>query len=452
MIKWTVGILPTARDILGRSASALPPAVEATIKRQDRSSEVLVRLIQLGIVLFLGTLYLVSPKTDAATAFRVVPYVLALYLALTVFGLIWSLRRELPTWAVLGSILIDITVLMLLIWSFHLQYGQPASFYLKVPTFLYVFIFIALRALRFEPWLVLSAGLIASAGWIAMVAYVALSGGMGGMITRDYVHYLTSNSVLIGAEIDKIASILIVTAILWLALRRARGLLVTSVTEQAAAENLSRFFDAPVALQIRDAEGDALSRGMKRDAAILFVDLRGFTRMAADLEPRDVIALLGEYQRRVVPLIQARHGTIDKFLGDGIMATFGAVHESRTERRDALEAVDAIMADAASWPASQSLLAPLPPQPVGAAVAAGTVVFGTVGDGTRLEFTVIGPAVNLAAKLEKQNKVLRCRAMTTREVFEAARSQGYVPDGPVEVVSDVVEGTGESYDLVVLHR
>ena len=59
---------------------------------------------------------------------------------------------------------IDIVMLMGLIWSFHIQYHQPASFYLKAPTLLYVFIFIALRALRFEPRFVLTAGLVAAAG------------------------------------------------------------------------------------------------------------------------------------------------------------------------------------------------------------------------------------------------------------------------------------------------
>ena len=90
---------------------------------------------------------------------------------------------------------------------------QPPTFYLKVPTLLYVFIFIALRALRFEARFVVMAGLVAAAGW-SMLALYAMAGPDGmKMITRDYIHYMTSNSVLIGAEIDKVVSILTVTAI-----------------------------------------------------------------------------------------------------------------------------------------------------------------------------------------------------------------------------------------------
>ena len=71
------------------------------------------------------------------------------------------------------SVIADTLLLMVLIWSFHLQYEQPPSFYLKAPTLLYVFIFIALRALRFEPQFVVLAGLVAVLGWILMVFYVA---------------------------------------------------------------------------------------------------------------------------------------------------------------------------------------------------------------------------------------------------------------------------------------
>ena len=79
---------------------------------------------------------------------------------------------RLPAWLLALSIIIDMALLFGLIWSFHLQYAQPPSFYLKAPTLLYVFIFIALRALRFEAKYVVFAGLAAALGWLAMVLYV----------------------------------------------------------------------------------------------------------------------------------------------------------------------------------------------------------------------------------------------------------------------------------------
>jgi len=447
-----ISLWSVIRDTFGEPANAvLPPHVLAAVRRQDRSSEILIKLLQLFVLAIFGALYLLSPRTDAGTAFSPVPYALACYLGLTLFGLAWVSSRELPNWAVEMSIVFDIGLLMVLIWSFHIQYAQPASFYLKVPTFLYVFIFISLRALRFQPRFVLFAGLVAILGWTAMVAYVVVADATDTMVTRNYVEYLTSNSLLIGGEVDKIVSISLVTLILWIVLRRARSLLFRAVSEGYAAASLSRFFDEPVAAQIRDATGPAaFAQGIRREAAILFIDLRGFTRTTAKLAPSEVITIVAEYQARVVPIVQAHGGTIDKFLGDGIMATFGAAQESRTYAADALRAVDEVMRDVSTWP-QNPLLSRLPSPPLGAAVASGPVVFGAVGAAGRLEVTVIGATVNLAAKLEKHNKVLGCRALTTAETFELALSQGYRPEHPPEEAEGLIEG-GEALRLAVLHR
>lgn len=427
---------------------ALPARTLTTIARQDASSEVLVKLIQLGVVLFFGLFYALTPKTDAGTAFTFVPYALAAYFVLTLGGLGWALRRELPDWAVYGSILIDVMLLMALIWSFHVQYEQPASFYLKAPTLLYIFIFVTLRALRFEGRFVLAAGFAAAAGWAILVGYVALSDGAMSMVTHDYVHYLTSNAVLIGAEVDKVVSILVVSGVLWLALRRARNLLVRAVREQTAVEDLSRFFDEPVARRIRGA-GAGPSAGTRRPAAILYVDLRGFSALSAELDPAEVVAILTAYQRRVVPLIQQHGGVIDKYLGDGIMATFGALKASGSYAADALRSIDAVAKDAASWPAG-GVLARLDPHGVNMAAAAGPVIAGAVGDGQRLEFTVIGGPVNLAAKLEKHNKALRSRALATWEMYETALAQGYAPARSIAKVESVIDA-GRPCELAVLH-
>lgn len=441
------------RDIgFGKKTSGLPAHIDQAIRQQDTSSEVLVKLLQLTVVGILGILYLISPKTDANTAFSPVPYALASYLVVNFLALVWAVRRGLPNWAVYLSIIIDVTLLMVLIWSFHIQYDQPPSFYLKAPTLLYIFIFIALRALRFQARFVLAAGISAAVGWGAMISYVIISNPGNSMITRNYVDYLTSNAILLGAEFDKIISILIVTGILALALKRAHALLVRAVTEQAAAQNLSHFFDKSVANLITSAdEKISAGEGVDRSAAILNVDIRGFTQMAAKMDASEVMTMLAAYQHRLVPAIQAHGGTIDKFLGDGIMATFGAVAPTQTYAADALRAVDTIMAEIEQWQADQ-VKAGLQAFTINAAVAAGPISFGAVGDNTRLEYTVIGTPVNLSAKLEKHNKEIGSNALTTRETYDLACAQGYQPDHKPEIVQTEVLGIIGVHALVVLAK
>ncbi len=441
------------REIAARAdITRLPGRIRSAIEAHDKRSEMLVRLLQLLVVAVFGVLYALSPKTDAGTAFSPVPYVLAAYGVFTVAGLAWTMRGNVPNFGVYVMTFVDMGLLMALIWSFHIQYQQPASFYLKAPTLLYIFIFIALRALRFQARFVIAAGLAAILGWTTMVAYAMVVDPDDMMVTRDYVTYLTTNSVLIGAEFDKIITIASVTVILAFAVRRGRMLLIEAVSEQVAARELSRFFDPEVAGRIREAETSiAPGQGAKRHAAILNVDVRGFTTLAAGLDPSDAVQLLSEYQERLVPIIQRHGGTIDKFMGDGIMATFGAGMESETFAAEALRATDDIIAAADAWAASGEAPHGFDPKGINLAIACGEIVFGAVGSGDRLEFTVIGRAVNLSAKLEKYNKDLGSRALATSDLVELARQQGYVLPAPVRKLTVDVPGTEAATEIAVLH-
>ena len=440
---------------LGRSRAAyqqLPERVRNTIRDQQDASEILIGWVQLGVVSLFGTLYLLAPKTFTQEAeFAPVPWVLGGYLAFTLIRLTVSLRRRTPQWLLYVSVVVDMALLFVLIWSFHHQYMQPPSFYLKAPTLLYVFIFIALRALRFEARFVVLAGLVAALGWTLLALY-AVSGDDGmKMITRDYVLYMTSNTVLIGAEIDKIVSILTVTAIIAVAIGRARRLLIRAVVDGAAAHDLARFFAPEIAQQITASEQEvSAGEGQLREAAVVFTDVRGFTVFAKTVDPSVLMGALAEYQALIVPIIQRHRGSIDKFMGDGIMATFGAAVTTQTYAADALMAIDDIMKAAADWNETRGA-AGEPELRVGAACAAGPIIFGAVGDATRLEYTVIGDAVNLAAKLEKHTKAEKVRALTDAETFTTAETQGYRPaEGHERRSTCRVEGTESPMDLVVM--
>jgi len=450
-----------ARPVDGRPVDGRPPAtgdaalpvrVRAALREQQQGSEILIGWIQLAVVAAFGTLYAVSPKAfPAEVEFRPIPWALGAYLAFTLLRLALAHARRLPGWFLVLSIVVDMALLLGMIWSFHLQYMQPAAFYLKAPTLLYVFIFIALRTLRFEAGYVILAGVAAAAGWMAMAAYAVMWDPMSAPVTRDYVHYLTANAVLIGAEFDKVVSILTVTAILAVAIVRARRLLVRAVHESLAARELSRFFSPDVAERITDLDaGIEIGRGELRDAAVLNIDMRGFSQLATEIPPDDLIALLAEYQSLVVPVVQAHGGSIDKFLGDGVMATFGATRPSGTPAADALRAAEALAATTAAWTGRRRAAGRVAPG-VGLAVASGPVVFGAVGDASRLEYTVIGTAVNLSAKLEKHTKIEGVRALTDALTLDAAERQGYVPAAaPERRPQRRVAGLDGPVDLVVL--
>ncbi len=436
----------------GRLLDQLPERTRQAIREDQAQAEVLIAWVQLAIVTAFALLYGLAPQATmrAEPHFEPLPWVLGAYAAVTSTRLGLAYARALGGALLAASVVVDLVLLMALIWGFHIQYAQPPAFYLKVPTLLTAFIFIALRALRFEVRYVALAGVTAAIGWACLVGYAVVV-TPGAVVMRDFVGYMTGNRILIGAEVEKIAAILVVTAVLALAIARARRLLVRAAVDGAAARDLARFFDPSVAERIRAADQPLKAgEGEARDAAILFLDIRGFTRLGMTLTPSALMALLAEYHARLVPLIQSHGGTIDKFLGDGILATFGAARRSERYAADALQAVDATMAEAERWRAERVVVGE-PPLAINAGVAVGRVVFGAVGDERRLEYTVIGDTVNLAAKLEKHNKPEGTRALATAETLERAVAQGYLPASRAEQRPQrLVGGLPEPVDIVVL--
>ncbi len=437
----------------GGGPQNLPERVRETIRQQQQRSEILIGWAELVLTGLLAIAYEATTMAGGVVQeeFSFEAEALILYGLFSVARLIIAYRRPLPEWLLHLSVIADMALLMGLIYFYHLKYAQSAVFYLKAPILLYAFLFIALRALRFEARFVIVTGLAAVAGWIILILYALSGRGGPPNMTDDFVEYMTSNAFLFQAEAEKIIAILLTTAVLAIAIARARNLLVRSVSEGAAARDLSRFFDPGVAARIRGAATSIKpGEGELRDVAILTVDLRGFTRLSTELQPGDVMKLLQDYQGRVCPLIVSNGGSIDKFLGDGILASFGAVALSPTAAADALRAADAVIEAADRW-AAERRAAGLPPLSIGLAAASGRVVFGAVGDGERLEFTVIGDAVNFAAKLEKHNKDEKTRALVDSGTYRKAEQQGYAAPAVRERrPGRKVAGVADLVDIVVL--
>ena len=442
-----------ARDWLARAdMEQMPRHVARQIDEQRRLNEILTGWVQATLVVTFTLLYAFSRKTfPIDTMLHPVPWALGFYAVFTALRLYLAYRGKLTHALLMVSVVADITLLMVTIWSFHIQYGQPAAFYLKAPTLLYVFIFIALRVLSVAPGYVLFAGLCAAAGWMLMLGYALMEPGGHELVTRDYVAYMTSARILLGGEIDKIVSILLVAIVLTVAAARGRSLLYRAVAEGAAAAQLARFFAPEVAATIVTSD-EALRPGQGRqtEAAAMFIDMRGFTRLAAKFAPRDLIVLLGEYQRIAVPIIQRNGGSIITFLGDGIMVTFGATRVSSTYAADALRTAEQLLDALGAW--SQARADAGQPAPgVGIGITVGTVTCGAIGDESRLEYAVIGDSVNRAAKLQNHTKVENVRALTTVSSLECAVRQGYERTRASEIrTGREVAGVGELLDLVVM--
>jgi class 3 adenylate cyclase len=149
-------------------------------------------------------------------------------------------------------------------------------------------------------------------------------------------------------------------------------------------------------------DGEALT-GMEREVTILFADLRGFTHLSEGLKARAVVRLLKEIFQLASDRILERGGTIDKFIGDSVMAYFGApVHQPDHAQRAVASAVDILQSVEARNRRLRASGDPAAlPVEVGIGIHSGIVVVGDVGSDRRTDYTVVGDTVNVAHRLEK---------------------------------------------------
>jgi class 3 adenylate cyclase len=173
--------------------------------------------------------------------------------------------------------------------------------------------------------------------------------------------------------------------------------------------------------------------GELRTATVLFADIRGFTPMSERLPPTEVVAFLNRYLDLMVEAITEHGGTVDKFIGDGIMAGFGAPLSLGDDARHAVKASLAMLARLDQWNAERKARGEAPVE-IGIGLHTGEVVAGSIGSARKMQYTLIGDAVNTAARLEQLTKELGARLVVSQQTLDRLNGKATVkPHGAREV-------------------
>ena len=167
------------------------------------------------------------------------------------------------------------------------------------------------------------------------------------------------------------------------------------------------------------AEGRQPAGSAEADVTVLFLDVRGFTAFSDGRDPADVVAQLNALWDRVVPAITAHHGRANKFVGDGLLAVFGLEDPTRNHADDAVAAAAELSAVLAAGESALSF---------GIGLNTGTVVIGSVGGGGRVDFTVIGDAVDTASRVESMTRETGDAVLLS----EATRARLSRPEGVLQ--------------------
>jgi len=202
---------------------------------------------------------------------------------------------------------------------------------------------------------------------------------------------------------------------------RFKKLTRTITSEQLRAERMGRYFSPQVASLMNDEQTSGMV-GQSQDITVLFCDIRGFTAMTEELGNQEVVELLNQYFTTMVDVVFEFGGTLDKFMGDGILAYFGApvVYADHADRaiscaksmQQAIERENLIKKNQGK-PTLEAVIV----------VHSGPAILGTIGSDKRREFTAIGKTINVAARMEAVAKEHEVKILVSHACKELAKQE-----------------------------
>ena len=399
-------------------------AAIAESKRQGLLLAVRARWVALAVIAV--TLPIINPNWD------VIYYVvmLGLFAAIGWAQLnVGTVGRSLPELFLIFCDLALITLLTVVPNPLSAA-NWPIGIQFRFDTFIYFFVFLATATLAYSWRTVVAMGFWTSAvwalgvgwAWLQPATHAALSDRVRAAVAPDVRLFdiIDPSSIGIPERFQQIVVFLIVAMTLALAVRRSNALLISHAGIERERANLARYFSPNVVDQL-SANDEPLTQVHTQDVAVLFADIVGFTTYADGRDPREVIGTLRQFHERMEREVFRHGGTLDKYLGDGLMATFGTPFAGDSDALNALRCARGMVGSIAELNRERSDRNE-PPIQVSVGLHYGQVVLGDIGL-NRLEFAVIGTTVNAASRLEALTREFGCAIVVSDALVQQARTE-----------------------------
>jgi adenylate cyclase len=311
-----------------------------------------------------------------------------------------------------------------------LNANWPAGMQFRFNTFSYFFVFLATATLAYSWRTVVAMGFWTAGLWAIGVAWIylqpethaALTERVRAAVGSDHRMFDIINPAAVGiaARFQEITVFLIVAMTLALAVRRSNALLISHAGIERERTNLARYFSPNVVEQL-SRNDEPLKQVRTQNVAVLFADIVDFTAYADGRSPMEVIGTLRLFHERMEREVFRHGGTLDKYLGDGLMATFGTPFASDSDAGNALRCAQAMIGSIGELNLERKNRSE-PPIRLSIGLHYGEVVLGDIGL-NRLEFAVIGTAVNAASRLEALTREYGCALVASDDLVQRARKE-----------------------------
>ncbi|MBR1297836.1 adenylate/guanylate cyclase domain-containing protein [Bradyrhizobium sp. AUGA SZCCT0042] len=420
----TAGSQPAKQSDARQDTLKFAEAALTDSKREGLLLAVRARWVALAVTA--ATLPIINPEWE------VLYYVLMLGLFALIGWAQLKVGKAERSWPELILIFCDLLLMTFLTvvpnpWS---TVDWPLAMQYRFDSFIYFFVFLGTATLAYSWRTVVAMGFWTSALWAIGVGWVylqpqthaALSERVRAAVGSDVRLFdiIDPSSIGFGARFQQITVFLIVAMTLALAARRSNALLISHAGIERERTNLARYFSPNVVEQLSKND-DPLKQVRTQNVAVLFADIVDFTAYADGRSPMLVIGTLRQFHERMEREVFRHLGTLDKYLGDGLMATFGTPFTSDSDAGNALRCAQAMIGSIAELNRERKTRDE-PPIQLSIGLHFGQVVLGDIGL-NRLEFAVIGTAVNAASRLEALTREYGCALVASDELVQRARAE-----------------------------
>lgn len=335
-------------------------------------------------------------------------HVIGWYVLATAVALALAWKRRGPAWSTTVFIIIDALLVVALFHEHLFAPGQTFDHSLTAPSLAIGFLLLMHAALRLRPGLVLLFSTVVLTGWLSLLAIT--------LFVHAHLHPMAASEwSVFGAEGALAAAFAFAAFVCYLLTKEHDAILSQAVASERRRQMLARFFSPSVVAELQNnATGLALAR---RHAVVMFVDLRSFTRLSETAKPEAIAELLSEYRQRVTAAVFNHGGTIDKFIGDGVMAVFGHPKAGPDDPARAVKCGLELSTSLVMWSKERLELGKIAAD-AGIGLHAGPVIGGILESGGHAEFTVFGDAVNVAERLERLCRPLQAALVVSQDVLQ----------------------------------
>jgi adenylate cyclase len=402
--------------------------LDAAFAREERRGLMVAAAARSAAVVFiLGWLMVANPERGLAYAWVLGTAAFFLVTGLVQFWLYFR-GRALRLAAYL-FILLDSLALaaVLLLPNPYAEPALPSAIPLRFASFMYFFFFLMQAAFSFRPRLLLWTGLCAVGAWTAGFLWIVTRPGTvidppgGGSRGTMLAVYLDPNYVSVIKYENEIIVFLLVSAGLALLVRRSRALVAERAEAERARGNLARYFSPKVVDTLAERD-EPLGRVRRQAVGVLFADLVGFTTMAEEMTPEEVMALLRDFHGRMEEEVFLHGGCLEKFIGDALLATFGVPDTGRRDATDALACARGMLAALRAWNVEREA-AGLRPLKMGLGLHYGPVVAGDIGSRRSMAFATVGDTTNVTSRLQGLTRDLRVTIVASAALVAAVERE-----------------------------